>query len=84
MIGHVGQKKLLKILDHEGIKVINRVLPKYIACLKGKMKRKPFHKNKDSREFEKGEYLHMDLMGLITPTARNELKYILVVIDYNK
>ena len=45
------------------------------------MKRKPFHKNKDSREFEKGKYLHMDLMGPITPTTRNGLKYILAVID---
>ena len=83
VIGHVGQKKLLKVLDHEGIKVTDKVLPKCTACLKGKMKRKPFHKNKDSREFKKGEYLHMDLMGPITPTARNELKYILAVIDVN-
>ena len=81
MINYVGQKKLLKILDHEGIKVIDRVLPKCIVCLKGKMKRKHFHKNKDSREFEKGEYLHTDLMGSITPTTRNGLKYILAVID---
>ena len=83
VIGHVGQTRLLKILKREGIKVDSEVLPQCTACIKGKMKRKPFKESKETRNFLKGEYLHMDLIGPITPNSVRGHKYVLSIVDDN-
>ena len=81
VIGHVGQRRLLKILKHEGIETELQTLQTCEACIKGKMKRRPFKTNKDTRVFEKGQFLHMDLVGPIPPSSRLGNKYVLTVVD---
>ena len=81
VVGHVGQKRLLRILKREGIKLDKETLPKCVACIKGKMARKPFKKSKETRQFLKGQYLHMDLIGPITPSSGRGHRFVLTVID---
>ena len=75
--------RLLKILKRKGIKVDSEVLPQCTACIKGKMKRKPFKESKETRNFLKGEYLHMDLIEPITPNSVRGHKYVLSIVDDN-
>ena len=45
------------------------------------MKRRPFKTNKDTRVFERGQFLHMDLVGPISSSSRLGNKYVLTVVD---
>ncbi|KNZ47960.1 hypothetical protein VP01_600g5, partial [Puccinia sorghi] len=76
-LGHVSYARLRQKL---GIPLRNTT--KCEACALGKIKKASF-KSKHQRAARPFEELHLDLIGPISPTSRENDRYILTVVEYS-
>lgn len=81
VLGHCNYDSLFELQKVvKGMKFTDKITPECEVCIQGKMTQH-FNRKADAKATKPLEFIHTDLAGPITPTAREGLLYAMVFVD---